>query len=151
MADEKFIGYNILKHLLVLLHTEINKAPRLTTTINNTSTDEYVASARAVYEFVTEVLGDITDIQFRVVTDLPEEGDLGTFYLIRISDDPETYKMFIYVDDDWRPIGQAEIDLSDYWAKDELVPMTIAELDEIFYEVFHEEEDESEPDVMPIA
>lgn len=135
MEPYKFVGADVLPHLLTLLRNEMVDFD-LATTIDDESTDKYAASARAVYQFVMDTFGDITEIKFEVVTDLPEVGAPGTFYLIRVSQDPPVYEMNVYAAGYWRSIGQAELDLDNYWNKDELVALTIAEVDTIFEGVF---------------
>lgn len=108
----------------------------IATFIDSESTNSQVAGAAAVYEFVTEIWGSITQISYEVVTTLPTTGVSGRIYLILIQEDPEMYQLNMYVDGDWRTVGEATLDLSNYWSKDELVEMTDAQVTSMLDGIF---------------
>lgn len=146
MSVRRIVAEEQLEYLLQLLkaHIEEETTLDLSTTIDRYSTDTQIPSARAVYGLINTMIEDITQIEFLVVDALPATGEAGTIYLIRVSDDPETYEMHIFSDGEWRSVGSAEIDLSNYWSKDEIDFLDNEGIRAVFNSVFH-----STPPVEP--
>jgi len=134
----KFVNELNLTQVLEFLRDLIAEKENvnIATIINSGSTNLEPAGALAVYEFVTGIFNGITQISYEVVTELPTEGVAGRIYLINVSSDPERYQLSIYVDDEWRTIGEAELDLTGYWRKDELTALTETEVDTILEDIF---------------
>lgn len=103
--------------------------PTKTSDLTNDSTFQTQAQVTAAID--TAIAG-VTQFDYQIVQSLPETGVKGTIYLVEDSQNPGTYKEYIYVNNAWEQIGQTgEIDLTDYWAKSELVAITTAEIDTI--------------------
>ena len=83
--------------------------------IDNTSTDIQYPSAKAVYDFV--LANKDVGINMEVVNSLPTENiNSKTIYLVK-SEGSNTYGMWVYVNNEWREVGNTEIDLSNYFQK----------------------------------
>ena len=136
-ANKKVIEKDGLIFLLNWLKAEIEQKTQLniSTSLSGTSTNQQVAGALAVYEFVQSALSGLTTLEMIVVEELPLEGEPLTFYLIKIKDNPETYSQSVFIAGQWRSLGSAEMDLSNYWAKDELGFLSNDEIQEIIDEV----------------
>jgi hypothetical protein len=136
-AIKKAIEKDGLKFLLNWLISEIEQKTQLniSTDISETSTNQQIAGAQAVYDLVDSALAGLVTLEMTVVETLPAEGEPLTFYLIKISNDPETYSQNVWINDQWRTLGSTEMDLSGYWAKDELDFLTNTEIQEIIDEV----------------
>lgn len=88
---------------------------------------------------ITDALGNVTQISFEVVTDfssLPETGTAGVFYLVpNTGGTTNNYDEYIWVSskNSYELIGtvQAEIDLSGYVKKTDIVPLTNEEIRQI--------------------
>lgn len=81
-------------------------------------------------EKVKELFAAVSELGFKVVKVdvLPEEGAARTIYLVP-SSDPETeniYDEYIWTEDGWEKIGSTDIDLSDYYTKEEANDLVIA-------------------------
>jgi microcystin-dependent protein len=93
-------------------------------TINNRSTDEEYPSAKAVYDLM--LANKDVGIGIEVVDSLPTENiDTKTIYLMQLSEG--TYGMYVYANEEWREVGNTEIDLSNYATKDE-IPTKVSQL-----------------------
>jgi len=132
---EKFLNQDGLQYFterlvaLIEQKTQIN----IVGTIDENSTNQQIPGAKAVYDLLTSMVANITTIRMVVVPSLPANGEANVFYLIQVDDD--TYRQYIYVDGQWFDLGTTEIDLSGYWAKDELVALTNAEIQGIIDDV----------------
>jgi len=72
-----------------------------------------------------------------VVPELPliNDAEATVIYLIRVDANTNHYHQWIVSGGEWFDLGITEIDLSNYWSKDELQIMTNAEIQEIFDDV----------------
>jgi hypothetical protein len=86
-----------------------------------------------VYDLLTEALEGIVRLQLKAVDALPATGETNIIYLVKVDED--TYTQYIYVDGNWFDLGTTKIDLSGYWAKDELVALTNAEIQDVIDDV----------------
>lgn len=70
---------------------------------------------------VSNAVGNITSFRFEVVTELPQTGEAGVVYLKALAEQESSnlYEEFIWVDDSYEFIGTNEIDLSNYYTKEE--------------------------------
>ena len=72
-------------------------------------------------ETVDEKIAAIASLHFQIVEELPEIGESSTIYLVKRTTEEEhnVYDEWIYVSNYWEKIGATEIDLSNYFTKDE--------------------------------
>lgn len=87
-----------------------------------------------VQDLINDSMGDITGIEFVKVDTLPDVGAKGIIYLVpkTTPEQSNVYDEWIYVaTSGWEKIGSTDIDLSQYWSRTELVPITTAEIDAI--------------------
>lgn len=84
--------------------------------INGTvySIDDYIDGT------ATQDLYTATGLRFEVVEELPDEGQSGVIYLVPNEDD--TYDEYIWLEDEERfeRVGNTDVDLSDYYTKEEV-------------------------------
>lgn len=60
-------------------------------------------------------------LEFKIVDELPSEGKKGVIYLIPLGDEGDNkFEEWIYVDGKWELLGNARVDLSNYYTKDEV-------------------------------
>ena len=109
-----------------------NKANKSTTLagygITNAYTKDETDSA------IATAVGDITGVEFKIVSTLPTSGESGVIYLISNGGkNPNSYDEYIWLSDGskFEKIGTTDIDLSGYWSKAELVAITNAEIDTV--------------------
>lgn len=123
---------NLTKGILAKVNGRINE--RIVNTIDASSDDRHVPSAAAVFKAITNsnhtsikpVTGDINE-------QVPEEErSTSIIYFQRDNENDKTWMIYIWaVLDDrsmgWINVGDTEVDLSNYWSKDEA---SIADLKE---------------------
>ncbi len=111
----------IAKGILAQVNTRINE--RIVTTLDENSDDEHVASAATVYKAIINTKH--TSIKFitgNIDEQVPlEERDPSVLYFQRDDEDDKTWMIYIWDVDNtkWVCVGDSEIDLSNYWSKDE--------------------------------
>lgn len=111
-----------------------NKAVNVTvpTATSALTNDSGYQTATEVQSAIDSALEDITGVDFQVVTTLPATGEAGTIYLVSNSGTGQNiYDEYIYTNNAWEKIGSTDVDLTQYWAKTELVAITTAEIDTI--------------------
>ena len=131
----KFLDKDGLQYLAERLIEIIEQKQQvdIVTTLDENSTNQQVPGALAVYELVLDMLKDVSTLHMEVVDTLPATGESNTIYLLEKSGGG--YTLHVYSGDQWRGIGDFDVDLSDYWAKDELIAMTNTEIQEVIDEV----------------
>ena len=70
---------------------------------------------------INSAVGNITSFRFEIVTELPQTGEVGVVYLKALAEQESSnlYEEFIWVDDSYEFLGTNEIDLSNYYTKEE--------------------------------
>lgn len=87
-----------------------------------------------VQNAINSALEDIAGIDFEVVDRLPSSGKKGIIYLVpNNGEKPNIYDEYIWLEDkqEFEKIGTTDIDLSNYWSKDDLVALNNEEIQEI--------------------
>ena len=135
--SKKFLDEDGLRYLVTQLinHIEQETQINIVTDIDDTSTNQQIPGAKAVYDFLTAALGDLSTVDFQKVDVLPATGEKGVIYLVETAPDSGVYSQNMYLDGQWINLGTMEIDLSEYWAKDDLEAMTNSEVQDIIDDV----------------
>ena len=131
----KYLDSDGLHYLMARIKEIIDQATQVNniTTIDENSTNQQTPGAKAVYDLLTEALEGITAVSMSVVDELPTTGESNIIYLI--AEDGDTYSLHIYSGGQWFDTGTTEINLSDYWAKDDLQALTNTEIQAIVDDV----------------
>lgn len=115
--------------------TITSKAVNITVPTNNNQLTNGAGyqTASQVSALISSAIGDMTGIDFQVVTSLPTTGAKGVIYLISNSgENPNSYDEYIWVNDTFEKIGTTAVDLSGYVQESDLVAITNAEIDALF-------------------
>ena len=105
------------------------------TAITETSTNQQIPGAKAVYDLMVEAIGKISKLSKKVVDVLPATGEAETIYLVKTAPNSTVFKQHIWIDDAWHDLGTTECDLSQYWKKDELTAMSNTDVQDIIDDV----------------
>lgn len=101
----------------------------------NTAVQSAITAALSDYMTASEVnaaIASAVHITFQTVNVLPENGQPNVIYLVPNGGaSGNTKDEFIWIDGVYEKIGSTDINLSDYWSKDELRVMTADELQAI--------------------
>ena len=133
---KKFLDEDGLRALLVLIDNLIDEKTQLNmvSTIDENSTNQQIPGAKAVRDFIVAAIAGLTHLVKEVVPQQPNTGDDNTLYLVPTAK-PGTYKQWMYIGAAWIDFGDTDIDLSGYWATDDLEALTNAEIQDIFDDV----------------
>jgi hypothetical protein len=121
-------GFIVAVEMLVA-STKAEISSRMVQTINENSTNQQIPGAAAVYSLVEDGLASLVRWDIEIAAALPTIGEPNIFYLV-----PESqgvYSVNIFFNGEWKRLGDTEIDLTDYWRKDELVAMSNTRVQEI--------------------
>ena len=132
---ERFLDKDATQFLISLINDFVGQKTQLNivTTINEDSTNQQIPGAQAVFTAITAALAGVGALHYEVVTSLPATGESNVIYLVEIAADK--YSMHIFNGGVWRNIGTSDIDLSQYWARADLVAMTNADVQNIWDDV----------------
>jgi len=124
-----------------IIQAAIEAANKVTisTTIDENSTNQTVAATATVRDFVnSRIAASLTTGATKVDT-LPPTGTPGTLYLLRHvnnvnGEDVISFTMHVWdiIEEEWIDLGAYEINMDNFWAKDELLPMSNARLLEVW-------------------
>jgi len=128
----KFLNQDGLQYLLTQLAAFIEQKTQINvvSSIDENSTNQEIAGAKAVFDLVQSALTGITGISIEVVATLPATGDSGVIYFV--PKDSDTFRQWYYSNGQWFDFGDFDVDLTNYWSKDDLAALTNAEIQDIF-------------------
>jgi len=136
---KKVLDLDGLHYLLVQIKALIEQETQIniTSSIDENSTNQQLPGAKAVFDLVTDALAGLVNLRMEVVADLPQIGDAETnvIYLIQEDNSVNRYHQWILTGGQWFDLGIVELDLTNYWAKDELEAMTNVEIQDVFDDV----------------
>lgn len=126
--------------LLFLLQQLKAKIDAMAVTIDGTVTADgsNAVSGKAVYDFVTAAIADITGFHAEIVTELPAVGQTNILYLVAKSSaaSGDGYDEYLYINGAWERVGSTDIDLSGYVQASEMHAITNTEITEIVNQVW---------------
>jgi hypothetical protein len=134
---KNFLDNDGLKFFAERVFDEIKKTSQVNiiTDIDEDSTNQQIPGAKAVYDLVIEALGSVTKLTKKVVPVLPDAGEEQVIYLVESAPESSIFSQHVYIDGKWYSLGTTEIDLSGYWAKDDLAAMTNTEIQTVIDDV----------------
>lgn len=96
-----------------------------------TALTSYMTSDQ-VNSAIASAISGIAQFKFETVDAVPTTGNSNTIYLVpKAGSADDVYTEYAFINGKAEPIGTTTIDLSQYWSKSELVPMTAAEIEAI--------------------
>ena len=126
--------------LLFLLQQLKAKMDAMAVTIDSTVTSDgtNAVSGKAVYDFVTAAIADITGFHAEIVTELPEMGKTNILYLVAKTEaaSGDGYDEYLYINGAWERVGSTDIDLSGYVQASEMHAITNTEITNIVNQVW---------------
>lgn len=107
-------------------------ASAIPTKVSQLTNDSKYQTETEVQTAINTAVGDITGIDFQVVTSLPSTGKKGVIYLVSNSGTGQNiYDEYIWVNNKFEFIGTTAVDLSEYLKEEDVVAITNAEIDTI--------------------
>lgn len=117
--------FTITPELLELLVTQIlgkvneRIASRIVTTVSESSDDNHVPSALAVFNCLRTLAPCMSCTTVVGSMDTITEPNSQIIYLQKDDESDPTWSMYLWVDNEWVVIGDTSIDLVNYWSKSE--------------------------------
>ena len=130
---------NGLLFLLQQIKTKIDAmAVTIDSTITADSTNANAAGSKAVYDFVTKAIADISGFHAEIVSELPETGKTNILYLVAKTEaaSGDGYDEYLYINGAWERVGSTNIDLSGYVQASEMHAITNTEITNIVNQVW---------------
>ena len=126
--------------LLFLLQQIKAKMDAMAVTIDGTVTADgaNAVSGKAVYDYVTAAIADITGFHAEIVTELPAVGQTNILYLVAKTSaaSGDGYDEYLYINGAFERVGSTDIDLSGYVQASEMHAITNTEITEIVNQVW---------------
>ena len=126
--------------LLFLLQQIKAKMDAMAVTIDGTVTADgaNAVSGKAVYDYVTAAIADITGFHAEIVTELPAVGQTNILYLVAKTSaaSGDGYDEYLYINGAFERVGSTDIDLSGYVQASEMHAITNTEITAIVNQVW---------------
>jgi len=97
-----------------------------------------IASVKAVLAALKDGIEGITKIHMAIVeagldpvTKKPAVADPESNVIYLVQRDADTYSQWVYIDNTWWDLGCTQATMDDYWALDDLKPITTNEIDDL--------------------
>jgi hypothetical protein len=113
------INYNANKNVLTKTSELTNDSGFITNAVNNL-TNYYLKSETYTKSEVNTLISNIEKLTIEIVQTLPQTGESNVLYLVpKEGTTNDVYDEYLYINNNWEHIGSTEVDLSNYYTKDE--------------------------------
>lgn len=87
--------------------------------LDSTATDKALSANQG--NILKTMIGNLSNLRIEVVTKLPSTGEVNVIYLVKkVGKNLDVYDKYIYVENTWEKIGNTEVDLSNYYTKEQV-------------------------------
>ena len=87
--------------------------------LDSTATDKALSANQG--NILKTMIGNLANLRIEVVTELPSTGEVNVIYLVKkAGKNPDVHDEYIYVENTWEKIGNTEVDLSNYYTKEQV-------------------------------
>lgn len=87
--------------------------------LDSTATDKALSANQG--NILKTMIGNLANLRIEVVTKLPSTGEVNVIYLVKkVGKNPDVHDKYIYVENTWEKIGNTEVDLSNYYTKEQV-------------------------------
>lgn len=103
------------------VHTTINNQIKssIVDNLESLATDKSLSANQG--RILKEMIANLANLQIEIVDQLPSVGETNIIYLVKKSGSaPDIHDEYVFVDGKWEKIGDTEIDLSNYYTRDEV-------------------------------
>ena len=103
------------------VHTTINNQIKSSVVDNLESLAADKSLSANQGRILKEMIANLANLQIEIVDQLPSVGETNIIYLVKKSGSaPDIHDEYVFVDGKWEKIGDTEIDLSNYYTRDEV-------------------------------
>lgn len=103
------------------VHTTINNQIKssIVDNLESLAADKSLSANQG--RILKEMIANLANLQIEIVDQLPSVGETNIIYLVKKSGSaPDIHDEYVFVDGKWEKIGGTEIDLSNYYTRDEV-------------------------------
>ena len=103
------------------VHTTINNQIKssIVDNLESLAADKSLSANQG--RILKEMIANLANLQIEIVDQLPSVGETNIIYLVKKSGSaPDIHDEYVFVDRKWEKIGDTEIDLSNYYTRDEV-------------------------------
>lgn len=103
------------------VHTTINNQIKssIVDNLESLAADKSLSANQG--RILKEMIANLANLQIEIVDQLPSIGETNIIYLVKKSSSaPDIHDEYVFVDGKWEKIGNTEIDLSNYYTRDEV-------------------------------
>ena len=103
------------------VHTTINNQIKssIVDNLESLAADKSLSANQG--KILKEMIANLANLQIEIVDQLPSVGETNIIYLVKKSGSaPDIHDEYVFVDGKWEKIGDTEIDLSNYYTRDEV-------------------------------
>ena len=103
------------------VHTTINNQIKssIVDNLESLAADKSLSANQG--RILKEMIANLANLQIEIVDQLPSVGETNIIYLVKKSGSaPDIHDEYVFVDGKWEKIGDTEIDLSNYYTRDEV-------------------------------
>lgn len=103
------------------LLNEISNAIKAAIVDNLDTEDSNKALSATQGKVLKTMISNLTNLRIEVVNELPSTGETNVIYLVKkAGTNPDVHDKYVYVEGNWEKIGNTEVDLSNYYTKDQV-------------------------------
>lgn len=123
------VNTNLTTKITQIETTTIPNAIKAAIVDNLDTEDSNKALSATQGKVLKTMISNLANLRIEVVNELPSTGETNVIYLVKkAGTNPGVHDEYVYVEGNWEKIGNTEVDLSNYYTKDQVY--TESEIDE---------------------
>lgn len=115
------VNTNLTTKITQIETTTIPNTIKATIVDNLDTEDSNKALSATQGKVLKTMISNLANLRIEVVNELPSTGETNVIYLVKkAGTDPDVHDEYVYVEGNWEKIGNTEVDLSNYYTKDQV-------------------------------
>lgn len=115
------VNTNLTTKITQIETTTIPNAIKVAIVDNLDTEDSNKALSATQGKVLKTMISNLANLRIEVVNELPSTGETNVIYLVKkTGTNPDVHDEYVYVEGNWEKIGNTEVDLSNYYTKDQV-------------------------------
>ena len=115
------VNTNLTTKITQIETTTIPNAIKAAIVDNLDTEDSNKALSATQGKVLKTMISNLANLRIEVVNELPSTGETNVIYLVKkAGTNPDIHDEYVYVEGNWEKIGNTEVDLSNYYTKDQV-------------------------------
>ena len=115
------VNTNLTTKITQIETTTIPNAIKAAIVDNLDTEDSNKALSATQGKILKTMISNLANLRIEVVNELPSTGETNVIYLVKkAGTNPDVHDEYVYVEGNWEKIGNTEVDLSNYYTKDQV-------------------------------